>query len=58
MASKPKAQMGRPTKYKAEFAEQAYKYCLLGADDKAGIVEIMDDIKKLKDQNKSKNKED
>ena len=34
MTSKPKAQMGRPTKYKAEFAEQAYKYCLLGADDK------------------------
>lgn len=24
---------GRPTKYKAEYAEQAYKFCLLGADD-------------------------
>ena len=24
---------GRPTKYKKEYAEQAYKYCLLGADD-------------------------
>jgi len=26
---------GRPTKYKDEYAEQAYKFCLLGADDKA-----------------------
>lgn len=26
--------MARPTKYKAEFAEQARKYCLLGAIDK------------------------
>lgn len=25
---------GRPTKYKPEYAEQAYNYCLLGADDK------------------------
>lgn len=25
--------MARPTKYKAEFAEQAYKLCLLGATD-------------------------
>ena len=25
---------GRPTRYKAEFAEQAYKLCLLGATDK------------------------
>ncbi len=25
---------GRPTKYKAEFSEQSYKYCLLGATDK------------------------
>lgn len=24
---------GRPTKYKPEYAEQAYKYCLLGAKD-------------------------
>lgn len=24
---------GRPSKYKVEYAEQAYKYCLLGADD-------------------------
>lgn len=24
---------GRPTKYKAEYAEQAYKFCLLGATD-------------------------
>ena len=32
--TKPKSNAGRPTKYKAEFAEQAYKYCLLGADDK------------------------
>ena len=28
-----KAQRGRPTKYKAEFAEQARKLCLLGATD-------------------------
>jgi len=27
------AKTGRPTKYKAEFAEQAFKLCLLGADD-------------------------
>lgn len=26
--------MGRPTKYKPEYAEQAYKLCLLGATDK------------------------
>lgn len=25
--------MGRPSKYKEEYAEQAYKLCLLGADD-------------------------
>ena len=25
---------GRPTKYREEYVEQAYKYCLLGADDK------------------------
>ena len=28
------ADKGRPTRYKSEYAEQAYKYCLLGADDK------------------------
>lgn len=28
------ARRGRPTRYKAEFAEQAYKLCLLGATDK------------------------
>lgn len=27
------AAVGRPSKYKAEYAEQAYKFCLLGADD-------------------------
>ncbi len=25
--------VGRPSSYKPEYAEQAYKYCLLGADD-------------------------
>jgi hypothetical protein len=32
---KPKAKrdVGRPTRYKAEYAEQAYNYCLLGATD-------------------------
>jgi len=25
---------GRPTSYKKEYCDQAYKYCLLGADDK------------------------
>lgn len=36
MAAKWKAKsrpIGRPTKYKAEFAEQGYKLCLLGATD-------------------------
>lgn len=33
MAKKKKGARGRPTKYKEEYAEQAYKYCLLGADD-------------------------
>jgi len=28
------AKRGRPTKYKEEYAEQAYKLCLLGATDK------------------------
>ncbi len=32
MAGKKKA--GRPTKYKPEYAELAYKFCLLGATDK------------------------
>ena len=34
--------MARPTKYKAEFAEQARKYCLLGATDKelAGLFGV------------------
>lgn len=29
-----KSKGGRPTRYKAEYAEQAYKLCLLGATDK------------------------
>lgn len=38
MAKKPNTsvatkQVGRPSSYKPEYAEQAYKYCLLGADD-------------------------
>lgn len=28
-----KASVGRPSPYRAEFAEQAYRFCLLGADD-------------------------
>jgi hypothetical protein len=28
------AEMGRPTKFKEEYCEQAYKLCLLGATDK------------------------
>ncbi len=28
-----KAPVGRPSKYKPEYAEQAFKYCLLGATD-------------------------
>ena len=31
--SKEKNPIGRPTKYKNEYAELAYKFCLLGADD-------------------------
>ncbi len=27
------AKVGRPTKYKEEYAQQAFKYCLLGADN-------------------------
>ena len=34
---------GRPTKYKEEYAEQAYKLCLLGATDKE-LSEIEDDF--------------
>lgn len=30
----PKNKGGRPSRYQAEFAEQAYKLCLLGATDK------------------------
>lgn len=30
---------GQPTKYRAEFAEQAYRFCLLGADD-ARLAEL------------------
>ena len=33
-AVKVKHAGGRPTKYDDKFAEQAYKYCLLGADDR------------------------
>lgn len=32
--SEEKKPTGRPSKYKPEFAKQAYKLCLLGADDK------------------------
>ena len=32
---------GRPTKYQPEFAEQAYKFCLLGATD-ARLAEFLD----------------
>lgn len=35
-------QVGRPTKYKPEYAEIAYKFCLLGADDNklADMLEV------------------
>lgn len=33
MSGKEKRPIGRPTKYKPEYAEQAYKLCLLGAID-------------------------
>ena len=33
MSEKEKRPIGRPTKYKHEYAEQAYKLCLLGAID-------------------------
>jgi hypothetical protein len=32
---------GRPTKYKSEYADQAFKYCLLGATD-AELAEFFD----------------
>lgn len=40
--SEDNAQMGRPTKYKEEYNEQAYKLCLLGAtdEDMADFFEI------------------
>jgi hypothetical protein len=36
---------GRPTKYKSEYAQQAYKLCLLGATDKelADFFEVNED---------------
>lgn len=34
MQEKEKDKGGRPSLYKPEYAEQAYKYCLLGATDK------------------------
>ena len=34
MALTPKQQGGRPSKYKDEYNDQAYKLCLLGATDK------------------------
>lgn len=38
-------QVGRPSKYKEEYAEQAYKLCLLGATDKelADFFEVNED---------------
>ena len=33
-ASKPKAKPGRPSRYRAEFAQQAVKLCRLGATDR------------------------
>lgn len=33
MAAKQKKEAGRPSKYKDDYAEQAYKLCLLGATD-------------------------
>lgn len=35
------AKMGRPTSYKAEYAELAYKFCLLGASDER-MAELFD----------------
>ena len=31
--TKPKPVMGRPTSYRSEYADQAYKFCLLGANN-------------------------
>ena len=36
-----KSNAGRPSLYKPEYAEQAYKFCLLGADDKK-LAELFD----------------
>ena len=43
--TKPDVKQGRPTKYKPEFAEQAYKLCLLGFIDKdlAAFFEVNED---------------
>lgn len=46
MAKKPNTSVatrpvGRPSSYKPEYAEQAYKYCLLGADD-ARMAQLFD----------------
>ena len=40
---------GRPTKYKPEYAEQAYKYCLLGATNEklALVFEVAESTIKL-----------
>lgn len=42
MSEKKKNEVGRPTKYKPEYAELAYKFCLLGADDNrlADLLEV------------------
>ena len=36
-----KRPVGRPSSYKPEYAEQAYKFCLLGADD-ARLAQLFD----------------
>lgn len=40
-----KAPVGRPTKYKPEYVDLAYKFCLLGATDKrlAELLEVNED---------------
>lgn len=45
MAEKEKNKQGRPSKFKDEFNEQAYKLCLLGATDKelAEFFEVNED---------------
>jgi hypothetical protein len=42
MSEKPKRKPGRPTKYRAEYATEVYKLCLLGATDEdiAGFFEV------------------